>query len=200
MSYYPYGSVPGQGYVQPGVQANPIGYAAPVANPFHNLIASHGLSKMISGMSGSSSSSSYSSDPDVSVVTYDSYMEDKEFSKTVLGIRDIHMKKFGKPMGLKFKDCGVVIPLPSKVAVCNAIDGQIENVTNGAVLSDKKRKEVMKKINENLAISFFKVQCKINDDFDPATCEGLPVAFDTDDNPIQGKIRGVDSSIRNAMG
>lgn len=182
MSYYPYGSVPGQGYVQPGVQANPVGYAAPVANPFHQLMVNHGVSKMISGMTGSSS---YSGDPDVSVVTYDSYMKDKDFVKSTLKISESNLKAFGKPLGLKFKDCGVIIPLPSKVAVCNAVEGKINSVVgSGNTLSKEKKADIIKLVNENLAIEFFTKQCATNTPWDRNLC-GVPTETD-------GSILGVE--------
>lgn len=192
-SYYPYTSVPGQGYqVQPGVQTNPMGYASPVGNPFSALVLSHGLKSAFGGASSSS-------DPDVSVVTYDSYMNDKEFSNKTLEISEKHMKDYGKPLGLKFKDCGVIIPLPSKVSVCSAIESQIENVTGGVDLSEKKRKEIYAKINENLAKRFFTDNCKISSDFDPHTCNGLPGARDNNGDAMGGKIGGIDQSISSAF-
>ncbi len=197
MSYYPHGSVPGQGYVQPGVQANPAGYASPVANPFHQIMVNHGVSKMISGITGSSS---YSSDSDVAVVTYDSFMDDKNFAKETLGMTETNLKVFGKPLGLKFKDCGVVIPLPSKVSVCRAIDTKIEDVANGTVLSDKQKKDVLRIINTNLAVEFFGTQCKTDDKFDPSKCNGLPPLADASGRVVPGEIYGVESSIKKALG
>ncbi len=196
MSYYPHGSVPGQGYVQPGVQANPVGYVSPVANPFYNIVANHGMSKMISGMTGSSSS--FSSDPDVTVVTYDSYMKEKDYSKTTLGISESDLKTFGKPLGIKFKDCDLIVPLPSKGSVCRAIDNQIEDVVGGATISDTKRKEIMQKINDNLAKNFFK-KCKYGGDFSTTDCQGLPPARSNTGHLVSGKIHGVSGSIRNAI-
>lgn len=194
MSYYPYGSVPGQGYVQPGVQANPVGYAAPVANPFHQLMVNHGVSKMISGMTGSSS---YSGDSDVSVVTYDSYMKDKDYSKTTLGITESDLKTFGKPLGLKFKDCGVLIPLPAKRSVCNAIDNKIGEVTKGLnrTLSDKQKKELIQKINDGLAKEFFTNQCTYGSELDPQGCAGFGAELDSSGIPTGG-INTVEDSIR----
>lgn len=195
-SYYPYGSVPSNSYAQPGVEVNPIGYAAPVVNPFHNLIAGHGLSKMISGMSGSSS---YSSDSDVTVVTYDSYMDDKNFAKETLGMTETNLKIFGKPLGIRYKDCGLVVPIPSKVSVCRTIDKKIQQVNGGAVVSDKKKKDVLRIINENLAIEFFKTQCRTDDEFNPSSCNGLPPMSDAQNRIIDGEIYGVDASIRKVL-
>lgn len=187
-SYYPYGPAPSTGYApQPGVQVNPIGYSSPVVSPFHQIIANHGLSKMISGISGSSS---YSSDPDVAVVTYDSFMDDKEFTINRLGLNSSDVKEHGKPLGLKFKDCGVVIPLPSKKSVCSAIDRQINTVTGNKTLSDKEKKALLKDISEKLAIEFFTAQCNPKNPFNAKSC-GFPA--DTADT---GYIGGVNAVIR----
>ena len=166
MSYnYPYGTVPQPGFqAQPGVKTNPYGYASPVAqaNPFSALVLAHGMRKAFSG-------SSSSSDPDVSVVTYDSYMDDKNYSKNTLGLTDTDIKNFGKPLGLKFKDCGVVIPLPSKKAVCTMIENQISDIAQRDITADEK-KRVLKMISDNLAVDFFRGQCKTEDDYTPEKC------------------------------
>jgi len=188
MSYtYPYGTVPGQAPYR--AQVNPHGYASPVvqSNPFAALVMHHGLKKAFGG-------SSYSADPDVAVVTYDSYMDDKDYSTKTLGISSIDLKTFGKPLGLKFKDCDVVIPLPSKKAVCNAVEKQVTDVA-GSDISDKKKKEIMQMISNNLAIEFFKNQCKHGDPLNPATCNSFSA-----DSLDPTKIAGVDASIRRVTG
>jgi len=190
MSYtYPYGSVPGQNPY--GAQVNPYGYASPVvqSNPFASLVMQHGLRKAFGGSS--------SSDPDVAVVSYDSYMDDKDYSKDTLGISSINLKTFGKPLGLKFKDCGVVIPLPSKLAVCNAIDKQINAVNPN--INDKKKKEVMKKITNDLAVQFFTRQCKHGDAYNPLTCSALPPDGNVDATTNLQGIAGLDTSIRSVL-
>ena len=194
MSYYPYGSVPGQGYVQPGVQANPVGYAASVGNPFHQLMVNHGVSKMISGMTGSSS---YSSSSDATIVTYDSYMKDKEFSKTVLKLSEQDLKDHGAPFGLKYKDCDVVIPLPSKRSVCNAVNNKVNDLMNGTsrTLTDKEKKEVMLRISENLATEFFSTQCGI--DCNPFQPGQYPVSKATAGT---SGVYGVQSAIQRVTG
>lgn len=193
MSYnYPYGTVPQQSFN--GAQVNPYGYASPVANanPFSALVLAHGMRKAFSGSS--------SSDPDVSVVTYDSYMDDSEFSTKTLGISKIDLETFGKPLGLKYKDCGVVIPLPSKKAVCNTIEKQIKAATGNADLSEKRKTEIMRMISNNLAEDFFKRQCGYGADLDPSKCSSLPGATSTTGGFIPGKIAGVDESIRRVNG
>lgn len=184
MAYnYPYGAVPQQGY---RAQVNPVGYASPVAqaNPFSALVLAHGMRSAFSG-------SSSSGDPDVAIVTYDSYMEDKDFTLNRLGLNSSDVKKHGKPLGLKFKDCGVVIPLPSKVSVCDAIDRQINFLTNNRTLSDKEKKSLLKDISEELAIEFFTNQCNPKKPFDAEGC-GFPAV--PGGNPSE--IAAVDKVVR----
>ena len=194
---YPYGSVPSQSYqVQSGVRTNPYGYSAPVAqaNPFSALVLAHGMKNAFSG-------SSSSSDPDVAVVTYDSYMGDKDFSKDTLKISSADMKIHGKPLGLKFKNCGVVIPLPSKVSVCHAVENKMDELAKakGAKFTDKQREETMKKISENLAIEFFTNQCKYGDKLNASTCSGFVPKVGTN-NRYTGEISGLEESINQSRG
>lgn len=195
MSYYPYGSVPGQGYVQPGVQPNPAGYVSPVTSPFHQLMVNHGVSKMISGMAGSSSS--YSSSSDATIVTYDSYMKNKEFSKNVLKLSEQDLKDHGPPFGIKYKDCEVVIPLPSKRSVCNAVNNKVTDLmkSTGRTLTDVEKKEVMLRISENLATEFFGRQCGIDcNPFQPAQYPASKVAAGI------SSVYGVQSAINRVTG
>lgn len=186
MSYnYPYGAVPQQSYqVQNGAQVNPYGYASPVAqaNPFSALVLAHGMRQAFSG-------SSSSSDPDVSVVTYDSYMDDKEFSTKKLSIAPEDIETHGKPLGLKFKDCGVVIPLPSKRVVCNSVKNQIKKINGNSDVSDEEMKKLGKAISTKLAVDFFTTQCLHGKNLETQQCN----AFRTD---ASGGIAGTAGSIR----
>ena len=160
MSYYPYGAMPHQSYqVQPGVRTNPMGYAAPVAqaNPFSALVLAHGMKNAFGG--------STSSDPDVSIVTWDSYLDIKDFSKDKLGASD---KDLGKPLGLKYKDCDLVIPLPSKKKICSMVNNQLK-AAGHTNLSDKEKKDYLRRASKNLAIDYY-AKCTYEDDLDAAAC------------------------------
>lgn len=114
----------------PGVQST--GFAATPAttgvgqSPM-GVFATMAMSKQLGGIFGSSSSSSYSSSSSkVSIVKYDDHFKKQQKNWCQNNLRDKDGNasmtadeiKANPPLGLHFKDCGLVIPIPNPEAMC----------------------------------------------------------------------------------
>lgn len=111
----------------PGVQST--GFAATPAttgvgqSPM-GVLATMALTKQVGGIFGSSSSSSSSSK--VSIVKYDDHFKKQQQNWCQNNLRDKDGNasmtadeiKANPPLGLHFKDCGLVIPIPNPEAMC----------------------------------------------------------------------------------
>ena len=140
----------------PGVQ--PTGYpATPAAtgygaNPM-GLLASMAMSKQLGGIFGSSSSSSFSSaSKDVSIVKYDEYFKKESPNWCLENLKKVNGDpaltadeiKANPPLGLKFKGCDLIIPIPSPKAMCKTNEKLLNEilttpVNQGASAEVKKR-------------------------------------------------------------
>lgn len=140
----------------PGVQAT--GYpATPAATGMGSpmgVLASMAMSKQLGGIFGSSSSSSSSfssASSKVSIVKYDDYFRKTQadwcLNNLVRVDGDPAMTadeiKANPPLGLKFKDCDLIIPIPNPTAMCATTQELLRqlmgNNYNGADDATKKR-------------------------------------------------------------
>ena len=152
----------------PGVQ--PTGYpATPAAtgygaNPM-GLLASMAMSKQLGGIFGSSSSSSFSSaSKDVSIIKYDEYFKKespnwclenlkKKNGDPALTADEI---KANPPLGLKFKGCDLIIPIPNPKAMCKTNDELLRQIMGNhpSHVSDDVRKRNTDELSQALLIQY----------------------------------------------
>lgn len=118
-----------QNQFMPGVQST--GFAATPAttavgqSPM-GVLATMAMSKQLGGIVGSGSSCFSSSSSKVSIVKYDDHFkkQQKNWCQNNLSDKDGNASmtadeiKANPPLGLHFKDCGLVIPIPNPEAMC----------------------------------------------------------------------------------
>ena len=162
----PYGQ---QGFIPGGVQ--PTGYPATPAvssgypNPMGTLAAMSMASQLSNGFSGGSSSSFSSSSSDVSIVKYDDHF--RKDSKTWCLDNLVNFDgspamtadeiKANPPLGLKFKGCDLVIPIPNAKAMCATSQQVLRDIMGGAEYmraDDKAKKEAAKDLSKALLIQY----------------------------------------------
>lgn len=147
----------------PGVR--PTGYGATPAtttmgNPM-GFLASMAMSKQLGGIYGKSSSSSGSK---VSIVKYDDHFKSKSKTWCQDNLVDRHGKplsaeiiKENPPLCLKFKDCDVVVPIPSHKAMCATATELLEQAlgtTEYTLASEDGKKEAAYLLSRALAIKY----------------------------------------------
>lgn len=157
-------------HLLPGVTAT--GHApTPAMNPLFppGLIAGMALKGTLGSMLGSSSSSSSSSfssaSKDVSIIKYDEYFKKDDGPNWCL---DNLKKKNGDPaltadeikanppLGLKFKGCDLIIPIPNPKAMSNTNDVLLRQVLgpNFAASGDDIKKDNTTKLSKALLIQY----------------------------------------------
>ncbi|CAM9097720.1 unnamed protein product [Ectocarpus sp. 12 AP-2014] len=144
----------------PGVQST--GYAATPAttavgqSPM-GVLATMAMSKQLGGIFGSSSSSSYSSSSSkVSIVKYDDHFKKLQKDWCLNNLKDLDGNpsmtadeiKANPPLGLYFKDCDLIIPIPNPQAMCATTQHLLALlVPNHASVDDA----TLKRTKENLS-------------------------------------------------
>lgn len=162
----PYGQ---QGFIPGGVQ--PTGYPATPAvssgfsNPIGTLAAMSMASQLSDGFSGGSSSSFSSSSSDVSIVKYDDHFrkDSKTWCLENLVDRDglpamtADEIKANPPLGLKFKGCDLVVPIPSAKAMCATSQQVLRDIMGGAKYmsaTDKEKAEAARELSKAILIQY----------------------------------------------
>ena len=162
----PYGQ---QGFIPNGVQ--PTGYPATPAvssgypNPMGTLAAMSLASQLSNGFSGGSSSSFSSSSSDVSIVKYDDHFRKDSKTWCLDNLVDLDGGpamtadeiKANPPLGLKFKGCDLVIPIPNAKAMCATSKEVLKNIMGGAEYmkaTDKEKTEAAKELSKALLVQY----------------------------------------------
>ena len=136
-------SYPSQGVYSTGQPTAAVMTQSPIAS----LVYANQLRKALSGKSSRSSG--------VSIVTYkDEFGE--EFVKNTLKISEEDIKNYGEPMGVKYGESNVVIPLPFPKALEATIDGQTKAmIRENGVSEDSKKETLRHNISKGLAEEYF---------------------------------------------
>ena len=162
----PYGQ---QGFIPGGVQ--PTGYPATPAvstgynTPMGTLAAMSMASQLSNGFSGGSSSSFSSSSPDVSIVKYDDHFRNESKTWCLDTLKNLDGNpamtadeiKANPPLGLKFKGCDLVIPIPNAKAMCATSQEVLRDIMGGAQYmsaTDKAKKEAAKDLSRALLVQY----------------------------------------------
>lgn len=177
----PYGQ---QGFIPNGVQ--PTGYPATPAissgfhNPMGTLAAMSMASQLSNGFSGGSSSSFSSSSSDVSIVKYDDHFRKENKNWCLNTLKDLDGNpamtadeiKDNPPIGLKFKGCDLIIPIPNAKAMCATSQNLLREIMGGSQYmkaTDEEKKNAAKNLSRALFLQYIEA-CgygtgAIDDDF-----------------------------------
>ena len=175
-----------------GVTANPQGYAYGTVQPVSSGLGLLAQMQLLKGFSGSSSSSFGSSSVNgVSIVRYDDvFGKDwciNNLQKPGGGKFTADEIKKNPPLALKFKECDVIIPIPSQKAMCATAKILIQSYLTPQVFAgatDEVKKNAAKAISKAILYDYVE-ECNYDDQVLSEECLNKGAAVpDSSSNPI----------------
>ena len=163
--------IPGQAQAQPGVSVNPYGYSSrPLTAQY---IDPHSLGLTWAALASIASSSKKGTksrgkrrarnDDGIvgTVVTYDEYMENDNYTKGVLGFTEQDIENLGVPQGILYEECDLLIPLPPANVICTESYNYLQNVmgVDGGDIEEIRKKT--RDYASRIATEYYR-RCKAN--------------------------------------